>query len=406
MTDLNAPEELSAELLLKHIRHLSVSIGPRRPTSAGERAAADYVQATLRQLNTRWEVTRQLFRSVDGLRYRLAPLAALAGLSLLAGLRRRRQTQIVAGLLCVGLSVLSRDAFLARPMVWETWVPRGESQNVIVRIPARRRTQRRVVFVAHLDSGVHRLTTHPRLVHYLPYTLGGITLMALVGGVLSVLAGKKGRWRGLRALMGLSALGAAGLAVADESGPEVNGAIGNASGVAVLLGLAHTLAQHPLESTEVVLAFTGSGTATSTGADMLATAYGEAWREALWVVVANVGAGELCWVTRHGISPYACYYPHPDAVRIMERVADVRPDLGLMGKPMLTLDEVALLRDRDLRAIALMGYDRVTGLIPHWRQASDTIHAVSPETVERAAHTCWTTARVLDESDIWPFEPK
>ncbi len=405
MTDLNAPDKLSAEQLLKHIRHLSVTIGPRRPASAAERAAAAYVHDTIRQINPRWEVNSQPFRSVDGLRYRLVPLATLAGLSLLFGLRRRRQTQIVTGLLCIGLSVISRDAFLARPMIWETWVPRGESQNVIVRIPPRRRVQRRIVFLAHLDSGVHRLSTNPRLARHLPYTLGGITLMALVGGVLSMLAGKKGRWRGLRGLMGASALGAAGLAMADEVGPEVSGAIGNASGVAVLLGLADTLAHHPLENTEVVLAFTGSGTATSTGADILATAYGEAWRDALWVVVTNVGAGELCWVTRHGISPYAYYYPHPDAVRVMERVADARPDLGLMGKPMLSLDEVALLRDRDLRAIALMSYDRVTGLIPHWGQVSDTIHAIVPETVERAAHACWTTARVLDESDIWSSGP-
>lgn len=402
MADLNAPDELNADALLKHVRHLSVTIGPRRSASAGERAAAAYVHDTIRQVNPRWELTHQSFRSVDGLRYRLAPLAALAGVSLLAGLRRQRQTQIVTGVLCIGLSVISRDAFLARPMIWETWVPRGESQNLIVRIPPRRRVQRRIIFLAHLDTSVQRLTTDQRVARYLPYTLGGITLMALVGGVLSVLAGKRARWRGLRALIGASALGAAGLAIADEQGPEISGAIGNASGVAVLLGLAHTLARHPLESTEVVLAFTGSGTSTATGADMLATAYGEAWRDALWVVVANVGAGELCWVTRHGISPYAYYHPHPDAVRAMEHVADARPDLGLMGKAMLTLDEVALLRDRDLRAVALMGYDRVTGLIPHWRQASDTIHAVMPETLERAAHACWTAARVLDESDLWP----
>jgi hypothetical protein len=402
MFDVNAPDDLNADALLKHVRHLSVTIGPRRPASAGERAAADYVHNTIRQINERWEVIHQPFRSVNGLRYRLAPLAALAGFSLLAGLRRRRQTQTIAGLFCIGLSVVSRDAFLARPMIWETWVPRGESQNVIVRIPSRRRAQRRVVFLAHLDSGVHRLTSDPRAVRHLPYTLGGITLMALVGGVLSVLAGKKGRWRELRALMGMAALSAAGLAVADETGPEVCGAIGNASGVAALLGLAQTLAAQPLESTEVVLAFTGSGTATATGADRLATVYGEAWRNALWVVVNHVGTGELCWATRHGISPYAYYYPHPDAVRVMERVADARPDLGLMGKPMLSLDEVALLRDRDLRAVALMAYDRVTGLIPHWQRVSDTIHAVTPDTVERAAHTCWTIARVLDESDIWP----
>jgi hypothetical protein len=342
MIDPNVPEELSAQHLMAFVRHLSVVIGPRRPTSRAERQAASYIHSTIRQLSSRWELVNQPFRSINGFRYRLAPLAALTGLSLMLGLRRDRQAQVFGGLLSVGLSVMSRDAFLARPAVWETWLPRGESENVIVSIPPRRKAQRRVVFIAHLDSGVHRLTTDPRIARHLPQTLGGITLLGLVGGVLT------------------------------------------------------------LESTEVILAFTGSATAISTGADSLATACGQVWNDALWVVVSNVGAGELCWVTRHGVSPYAYYHPHPDAEKVMERVADARPDLGMMGKSMLTVDEVSILRDRDLCAVALMGYDRVTGLIPHWRQNSDTIHAIDPVVIERAAHACWTVAQVMDQAESWP----
>jgi hypothetical protein len=120
-------------------------------------------------------------------------------------------------------------------------------------------------------------------------------------------------------------------------------------------------------------------------------------------VVANVGAGELGWATRHGVSPYAYYYPDPEAVKIMARAAEARPDLGMMGKTMLTVDEVSILRDRDLRAVALMGYDRATGLIPHWRQNSDTIHAVDPTVLERAANACWTIAQVMDQAEGWPL---
>jgi hypothetical protein len=296
---------------------------------------------------------------------------------------------------------MTRDTFLARPAVWETWLPRGESQNVIVRIPPRGATERRIVFIAHLDSGVHRLTTDPRIARQLPRTLGGTTLLALVGGVLTMLSGRSQRWRALRTLIVGAAFGAAALAVMDEMGPCAPGANGNASGVAALLGVAHALRGQPLANTEVILAFTGSATAISTGADMLATEYGDSWRDALWVVVSSVGAGELCWVTRHGISPYAYYYPHPDAARVMARVAEARPDLGMMGRALLTLDEVAILRDRDLRAVALMGYDRATGLIPHWRQSSDTIDEIDPATVERAAQACWTVAQVVDRQG-WP----
>lgn len=402
MTNITPPATLNANHLMEFIRHISVVIGPRHPTSHAEQAAAIYVQQTLREVNSQWEVINQPFRSVDGFHYRIAPLASAIGLSLLGGLRNSRKSQFLSGLISIGLSILSRDAFLLRPAVWETWLPRGESQNVILRIPPRRTARRHVVFLAHLDSGVHRLTADTRMVRQLPRTLGGITLMALVGGVLTTLAGKNQRWRTLRTVIAGSALGGAALAAVDEMGPDVAGANGNASGVAVLLGLAGALHQNPLESTEIVLAFTGAATAVSTGADMLASEYGKDWQNALWIVTANVGAGELCWVTRHGISPYAYYHPHPDAMKIMERTADSRPDLGLMGKPMLTIDEVSILRDRDLRAVALMAYDRATGLIPNWRQNSDTIHEINPETIERAAHACWTAAQVVDQAENWP----
>jgi hypothetical protein len=53
--------------------------------------------------------------------------------------------------------------------------------------------------------------------------------------------------------------------------------------------------------------------------------------------------------------------------------------------------------------VALMAYDRVTGLIPRWRQNGDTIHAISPDTVERAAHACWTATQVIDQAETWPL---
>ncbi len=403
MIDPNVPEELAASRLIEYVKQLSVVIGPRRPTSRAERQAARYIHDTVHHLNSRWELVNQPFRSINGFRYRLAPLAVLTGLSLLLGLGRSRTSRFFGGLLSIGLSVMSRDAFLARPAVWEEWLPRGESENVIVTIPPRRKkVKRRVVFVAHLDSGQHRLTTDPRAVKHLPLTLGSITLLALTGGVLTLLSGRNRRWHTLRTLLAGSSFGGAALSIADEMGPDIAGANGNASGVAALLGLAHALNKHPLESTEVVLAFTGSATAISTGADIFAASSRSASDDALWVVVNSVGTGELCWVTRHGISPYAYYHPHPDAESIMERVADARPDLGLMGKAMVTVDEVSILRERHLRAVALMGYDRVTGLIPNWRQNSDTIHAIEPATLERAANACWTIVQVMDHAVSWP----
>ncbi len=406
MTAFKVPDALQAETLLEHVRRLSVDIGPRCPNSQAEREAAAYIHRVIRQIGPDWEIINQPFRSIDGLRYRIAPLAALAGISLLAGIQRKARhgtrRKLISGLFSIGLSVLSRDAFLHRAALWETWLPRGESENVIVRIPSRKAPRRRVVLVAHRDSGVHRLTADERIVRFLPRTLGAITALALTGGVLTLLSGRNQRWRTLRGLIGLSTFGGAALSVIDEQGPIVQGANSNASGVAVLLGLAEVLKAAPLESTEVVLVFTGAATAVASGAERLAAQYGAEWKDALWVVVSSVGKGELCWGTRHGISPYAYYHPHPDAVKVMAEVADARPDLGLMGKPMLSVDELAVLSDHHLRAVALMGYDRVTGLIPNWRRQTDTLETLDPATLERAAQAVVTVVRWLDQAPSWP----
>lgn len=404
MIDRNLPKELNADHLMDAIHTVSVGIGPRRAASAAERTASEYVRESLSALGGDWELISQPVRSVTGFRHRLVPLALATGLSLVSGLSKRRHRQILSGVASIGISIMSRDAFLLRPAIWQRWMARGKGQNIVARIPPRGQVRRRVVFVAHLDSGHHRVTADPRLVKYLPRTLGSVTIAALVGGVLTMLAGRRQRWRTLRTAIASLSFGEAALAVADELGPGTAGASSNASGIAALLALAAALRHHPTEHTEVVLAFTSAATATGTGADVLAAAFGTEWADALWVVVNNVGTGELCWVTRHGVSPYAHYYPAPEAVAVMEHVADARPDLGLMGKPVITLDELSILRDRDLSAVELSGYERVTGLIPRWRQNTDTIQELDPATAERAAHTIWTVIQVVDQAESWPLQ--
>ena len=88
--------------MMDDVRYLSVEIGPRRPT-AGERAAAAYVHGQIRALDPHWELTNQPFHD-PGFRWRIAPVSALTGLSLLAGLKGGRQRRWIAGLVSVALS--------------------------------------------------------------------------------------------------------------------------------------------------------------------------------------------------------------------------------------------------------------------------------------------------------------
>ena len=63
-----------------------------------------------------------------------------------------------------------------------------------------------------------------------------------------------------------------------------------------------------------------------------------------------VGTGELCYVTKHGISYFTPYAPHPHMVALAQQAAQKHPQLRVIGKEMLILEEVANLWRRGYKA--------------------------------------------------------
>jgi hypothetical protein len=85
---------------------------------------------------------------------------------------------------------------------------------------------------------------------------------------------------------------------------------------------------------------------------------------------------------------------------VAARVAVQRPELGVHAAQMTMEDEVGTLRRKGYRAICVAGCDPVTGTLPHWRRADDTVDTISAEVLGRAVDF---VVGMLAELDRKPF---
>jgi hypothetical protein len=141
---------------------------------------------------------------------------------------------------------------------------------------------------------------------YRPYALAfGAALLGTL--LVWIVAG-----RGMMALVA-AALEAFALVMclhADRT-PFSPGANDNASGVGVLLGLAARLAEESLAHTEVWLAFTGCEDVAAYGVPALLDAHApELGDDAVYLILDQVGLGQLRVLTAHGLIIKRTTHPH------------------------------------------------------------------------------------------------
>lgn len=391
------PSSLRPEALMGTMRGLCEGIGPRPSAAPQERQAADAVEAALLRMGIS-NIQRQIFKSPNSIGWMTLPcfMAGLlgTGLALVGGLWGK----IVGGLLLLSSSVVTYRLLFAAQPFFQRWIARWKSQNVIARVPARGRAEQTLYLVGHLDSQKQRFQFPPsvswmmRVQASLPVVVGAAGGAALLGAAL-LEATVAPFWLGL--------LGAAYLygvlgAVVDECQPHVEGANDNASAISVLLGVAETLQQQPLERSEVVLLFTGCEEVGCVGMGHYLQVAAPPVNTTLWIDLEMVGTGELCVVTRHGISYLNSYRPDPVLVEAAARVAQRQPWLRLKGKAMVILEEVATLRRRGYRAVCLAGTD-AHGRLPNWHRLADCLEAIEPDTLSRAACATWELLLELDK---------
>jgi acetylornithine deacetylase/succinyl-diaminopimelate desuccinylase-like protein len=245
----------------------------RPSASEGERQAAEWIAARLRELGYGARVERE--QAHGGYWWPLGLANAIAAAGGVVALRRPERVAQLLGALAgaVGAGVVWDDVSGRELRFRRALLPHRPTWNVVAEA-GDARAERTVVVVAHHDAAHSGLVFHPALSRIGPrlaprmherarHTL---PIMHLVwGGPLLVLAGASlGRRWLARAGLSLS-LGTVGAMLDIGLRDTVPGANDNLSAVAVVLALAERLRDSPVAGLRVVLVSTGSEESFSEG---------------------------------------------------------------------------------------------------------------------------------------------
>jgi acetylornithine deacetylase/succinyl-diaminopimelate desuccinylase-like protein len=363
------------------IRALSVDVGPRRPCSAEEKAAAELLERWLTERGVAAE--REPFRgyATFGQPYALIMMAALAGALLQRRGRRLGDLLALESLVVGALEGDLRVAPLSRLL------SRWPSVNVLARVPAALEDLQTVCLVGHLDTTRSGLIFHPRMIRHLPALL---QLPAVSGALLAAQPL-------LRRLPGGNALQKAGfagmvvslalLAERELRGRDVPGANDNASGAAVAAQLVAELAARPLQHTEVRLLITSCEESGLLGAQAYAREHASEAVRTTFINFDTIAAdAPLTYILREGTGSQT----RPASQRLIdlaEAIAKRRREIGLAPAPStpgLPTDATVFLA-RGWEAITFLAQSDQG--VPHYHLPTDTYEHVSVGAVARALET-------------------
>lgn len=400
-------DQLSADALFAHVTALADGIGPRPPGHPAEEQARDHIRAALHDLGLGDDIETIPFHTSDTWGYLfLMPLLLALGGNLLGNQRLDDASRVRRGRLAALLGAAAslaaayglRQGWSGNRQPFKPLYPAQRPTATLVRrIPPAGEPRHKLVLIGHTDTNKHRLTFAPLLKGQMKQlTTSGLATVALnaVAQFAQVLGA--GNWaEKLRRQTVQSMLLSSGLLLVDELGGFVDGANDNATAVACLLGLAGQLTVTPLQHTEVWLAFTGAEEVGSLGTHALLDHYGDALRDAWFLDFELVGAGEIVYVTQHGISQFTQYAPDAESVAWAAETARQHPEFGVQGVDMPIVEEVGALRGRGYRGLCLAGRG-ADGLPVNWHRYDDNAANIEPETLEQAARFAWAMLQTLD----------
>lgn len=392
-------DPLAAEALMRHVRALADDIGPRPTGHAEEALARGYIRSILSSLGFT-DIEEQPFATPDTPGYAMVLPQALGAISN-AIAPTQRWGRLVGGLLALfGAYSYWRFSRMQRSPLLEPLpaIPLYPSANTIVRIPATGERRQRVVLIGHTDTQKYRTIMEPQRKQMFPPWCA-TALLTLVANGLAQLAQAAGVNQPARLVQRLS-LGMLTFSVlataASEGSSYVDGANDNATAVACLLGLGAHLRQHPLQHTEVWLAFTGAEEIGGEGMHVLLDRYGEELRDAWFIDFEMVGSDEIAYITRHsGMSLGSAYTPDAESLQLAAQTAQAHPDLNIQQREMVIMEEVGVLRGRGYRGICLAGVGP-DGWLENWHTYADVSANVKPGGIERAARFALAMLHQID----------
>ncbi len=395
---MTGPTDYS-QIALNHIRHLAETIGPRGSTTPQERQAAEYARDVLQRLgiNARLEPfcsARSTYR----------PFVMAFGVALLGGLLYAVTRHPAAALLAAALNALSAWGMFAELDFSDNWLrrllPTGPSQNVVGVVPAREETRRRVVLLGHVDTHRTPIFYSSPTWHKLFIALVGGTFVSLIVGAVAYALLALSGWGWLHWVAGLAAaaqLFGLVMCVHADMTPFGPGANDNASGAATGLALAECLTREPLRYTEVWPVVNGCEELGCYGAAALVEAHGDELRDAYFIALDQVGAGDPGFLSRDGL--LRKYPIDPELLTIARQVAGGRPDLRAFEHPGIAYTDTAILLKRGFHAFTIDALPRGEAGALHWHQLSDTVDKIELDCLRRVHEFAWEMLQRLDREE-------
>ncbi|HEX8206925.1 MAG TPA: M20/M25/M40 family metallo-hydrolase [Solirubrobacteraceae bacterium] len=336
----------------------------RDSADAGERAAAQYVAARLREIGVE-DVALEPYRWPRTHVWAQVP-------HLLASL---------GGPLARAAALISYELDQSGRVQWvQRLLPKGDGVNVVARVPARGRVERTFVLVAHLDAQRTGVIWDRRLIE------GGakrrLEKRAMTPAALGAALAIALPFRWLKAVMALALLDTA-------SRPTVPGANDNASGVAAVLEVGRRIAEEPLEKTEVLLAFPGAEEAGMGGMRAFLEHHHLDPRATFVFGLDTVGSGTPILAGAEG-AVLQHRYREEDLARV-EAAAGADPPARWR---IAAYTDPVLARFAGLPAVSLLSVGE-HGMYTRYHRMDDVPEHVDVACVERCAAIAEATARAL-----------
>ena len=375
---------------LKHVRVLSVDIGPREPTGEGERKGAKYAKGEFERMGLHpvWETFRSA-RSIF-LPHMMGSLLMLLAFVIfpLGG----RVTAILSAVLSLLVMVNELLELSFKDNLFRRAVPKGESQNVFAVISPSGEHRRDLVLVGHLDTqrtpiffrspGWVKIYDRFTMVLFVTY------IIQVVLYTLSIFT----RWGWIWYATIPTAICALIMLIffieADLS-PFTAGANDNATAVGIVLALAEELKKQPLQHTRVYAICTGCEEVQHYGMIDWYQRHRADLKDPRAVVFEMLGVEGPAWLTQEGI--IVPFKSDPGLAAMVEKLSADHPEWKAYPTKISGGNtEMADATRANVPAITLFGMSR-QGVAPYWHLVGDTFDKMNPEVMERI----WALTRAL-----------
>ena len=371
--------------LMKHVHRLSVQIGPRGTGTAEEKTAAEWITKQFRAMGLKASVHE--FRTVGSFSY--VQLVFFGGM--LAAFWLGFAVPWVGFALSIALLIFYILDVETR-FSFAPYFARRTSQNIRAwsetadGFSAKSEVET-VVITAHYDSSRAALNFHPKMVKnfrqsffFVFASLVAITFFLLLRS-LPGLQHLNGWFVGLSVPFVIYLFAVVALLLHREIFCQYTpGANDNASGVAVMLGLASRLKKQPIPGLRVEFVATGAEEAGTFGCLELIRTSGI--ENKLFINLDNLGSGNLFAAAAEGI--LGRYHADAQTLAQLEQVKDRDPSLPVKIREyrLLTTDATPILA-RGGRAVSIMACAE-DGSLPNWHWVTDTATHVEAQNLRLA----------------------